>query len=128
MFRFIITGSSAVGTDYLTYYILSKGLDTSLAKGISFLAGTVLAFVLNKYWTFRSGKYSLVEIFKFIGLYCGSLLVNILVNEMVLLLYENWIFMAFIFATGTSTIINFIGQKWWVFKSDEVKYNSSMLQ
>jgi putative flippase GtrA len=29
-----------------------------------------------------------------------------------------WLLFAFLAATGTSTVLNFIGMKWWVFRKD----------
>ena len=51
--RFLVAGISAVGTDLVTYYILLNFLSNDVAKTISFLLGTVVAFVINKYWTFE---------------------------------------------------------------------------
>ena len=115
--RFLITGVSAVCVDTLIYLILVTFYTTSLAKGISFISGTIVAYFLNKFWTFEKKSYSTKEIFKFLGLYTFTLGVNVCVNELILIHVVSSIIGAFIIATGGSTILNFIGQKWWVFKS-----------
>jgi len=51
--RFLVAGISAVGTDLVTYYILLNYFNTDFSKGISFLLGTIVAFIINKYWTFE---------------------------------------------------------------------------
>ncbi len=123
LIKFIFAGFCAVGTDCLCYYLLSQFVDLSIAKGISFMLGTIVAYLINKYYTFEVNKKSSVEVIKFIVLYLTSLWANILVNKISLLILPNCVssfqiikLFSFLFATGTSTIINFIGQKYWVFK------------
>lgn len=129
LFRFIIAGCCAVGTDCLFYYILSHYIDLSIAKGLSFLIGTVAAYLINKYYTFEQTQKSKIEIAKFFGLYISTLIANIGVNKLSLIIlpmlfkhftpldnFEMVKLFAFLCATGTSTILNFIGQKFWVFK------------
>jgi len=115
LLRFLIAGFSAVGTDLVVYYLLSAHFEEALAKGVSFFAGTIVAYIINKYWTFEQKEKSYSEIVKFGILYLTSLAVNVFVNQLILEQFEHKLF-AFIIATGTSTCINFVGQKWWVFK------------
>ena len=86
-----------------------------VAKAISFLLGTVVAFVINKYWTFEKHEKSYKEMLQFGILYSTTLGANVLTNKIVLSKTEI-VFLAFIIATGVSTVLNFIGQKWWVFR------------
>jgi len=114
--RFLVTGFSAVGIDLGVYYLLNGITGINPAKGISFICGTLLAYTLNKYWTFGAKEKSYKEAGKFILLYSFSLAVNIAVNKSVLLVFNSSLF-AFLCATGCSTVINFTGQKLWVFKT-----------
>ncbi len=131
LFRFIIAGCCAVATDCSFYYILSHFIDLSIAKGISFLIGTIAAYLINKYYTFEQTRKSKTEIVKFFGLYISTLIANIGVNKISLILlpiifkyipfldnFEMVKLFAFLCATGTSTILNFIGQKFWVFNKN----------
>jgi putative flippase GtrA len=113
--RFLVVGISAVTIDLTTYYLLLDFLSHDIAKAISFLLGTIFAFVINKYWTFEKHKKSYTEVFQFGVLYSVTLGVNVLTNKMVI---DNtqMVFLAFLMATGASTVLNFIGQKWWVFR------------
>ena len=113
--RFLIAGISAVATDFGTYYMLLEYVEPAIAKILSFLLGTVVAFVINKYWTFEKHVHSNIEIIKFTVWYTLTLFVNVTTNEIVLDLFS-MVLLAFLIATGVSTILNFIGQKWWVFK------------
>jgi len=115
--RFLIAGLTAVGTDFITYYIILNFLhrDINTAKTLSFILGTVVAFVVNKYWTFERYEKSYKQIFQFTILYSTTLFVNVMLNRLVIDLSELFL-LAFIIATGASTMLNFAGQKWWVFK------------
>lgn len=113
--RFLVAGLSAVGTDLISYYILLNFLPHDFAKAISFMLGTVVAFVINKYWTFEKHEKSYREILQFGLLYTVTLGANVMINNVVLE-YTNIVFLAFLVATGVSTVLNFIGQKFWVFK------------
>ena len=113
--RFLIAGLTAVGTDFITYYVILNFLHHDIAKTLSFISGTVVAFVVNKYWTFERYEKNYKQIFQFTILYSATLFVNVMVNRLVLD-YAELVFLAFIIATGASTILNFAGQKWWVFK------------
>jgi putative flippase GtrA len=116
LFRFIIAGIAAVGTDMATYYILISFLDKNWSKGISFLIGTIVAYLVNKFWTFGQNKKSYKEMIRFLILYLSTLLVNVAVNRSVLIFNQEFIFAAFLAATFCSATLNFLGQKFWVFK------------
>ena len=113
--RFLVAGFSAVGTDLITYYILLNFLHHDIAKTISFLLGTVVAFVINKYWTFEKHEKSYKEMWQFGVLYATTLGANVITNRFIVDTTEI-VFLAFLIATGVSTVLNFIGQKWWVFR------------
>jgi len=113
--RFLLAGLSAVATDLATYFILLNFIPHDIAKAISFLLGTILAFIINKYWTFEKYQKSYKEMMKFGILYSLTLGANVMTNNIVLE-YTSLVFLAFLVATGVSTVVNFIGQKWWVFR------------
>lgn len=124
--RFIIAGICAVSTDMLFYYILSMFLALSLSKAISFMLGTVVAYIINKFYTFEQKEKSYREMFKFFLLYCLTLSANVAVNKLFLWLGSYTVFdrqfvklFAVLAATGTSTVLNFLGQKFFVFRRGE---------
>ena len=114
--RFLVVGCCAVGTDCGMYFLLIRWLSHSPAKAASFISGTIVAYLLNKYWTFEQGKKSYAEIARFAFLYISTLGVNVLVNKTSLTVFPRALVFSFLAATATSTVLNFIGQKWWVFK------------
>ncbi|HRG48152.1 MAG TPA: GtrA family protein [Leptospiraceae bacterium] len=113
---FIISGCSAVLTDLISYFLLVNSLGHDYAKALSFVLGSFVAFILNKYLTFQKKESSIAEIIKFSILYAITLGANVAVNHGVILITPEYKIFAFLCATGTSTILNFIGQKFWVFK------------
>ncbi len=148
--RFIVAGVSAVATDSASYFVLLNWLEPSWAKAISFVLGSVVAYVINKFWTFSQQQKSGAEVLRFVALYLSTLGANVSVNALVLWLaslalpalglsswglsswgLNSWDYelgsntlqldkiAAFLAATGTSTVLNFIGMKFWVFKHHE---------
>lgn len=116
--KFLVGGGSAVVVDALFYGILKAYIDFSVAKAISYILGAFVGFIINKLWTFESKKFKVAEIYKYIILYACSALVNTGVNKFVIWIIPSTVF-AFLCATGTSTVMNFLGQKFLVFRKDE---------
>jgi putative flippase GtrA len=116
---FLIVGVSTVFIDYLVYSsVIWVGVD--LAKGIGFLTGTLFAFIANRFWTFGHKRHAAGSTFRFFSLYISTLVVNILANSFLLEVMtetEVSIQLAFLFATGSSAVLNFLGMKFFVFKS-----------
>lgn len=121
--KFGVGGGTAVIVDFLFYYILMNiGIERLISKTISFILGATVGFIINKLWTFESKQYNNVEIIKYIMLYLFSSTINGLINQCILEISLNEL-IAFFCATAVSTIINFIGQKFFVFKKEkENKY------
>jgi len=114
---FLVAGFSAVGTDMGTYYAFKTILPIFLAKAISFVLGSIVAFLINKYKTFQKNTFLFSEVIKFSVLYLSTLAANVGVNQVILYFFPSWIFFAFLCAIGTSTVLNYLGEKLWVFKS-----------
>lgn len=116
--KYLIAGGGAVFTDFTAYYaLLYFGAVPSLAKSVSFMSGSVLSYLLNKFWTFQAKRYSFYEVLKFAALYFSTLATNVLLNKSILSLNSDGVFLAFCIATGTTIALNFLGQKFWVFKA-----------
>ena len=114
--RFLVVGFSAFGSDLLIYLALINYISHSQAKAISFISASMLAFTLNKYWTFGKMARTYSQMAKFALLYMSTLGANVGVNKVSLVVFPGLVLFAFLAASGTSTVLNFIGQKWWVFK------------
>ena len=114
--KFLVGGGTAVVVDFLTYKIfMIIGIERTIAKTLSFICGSIVGFIINKYWTFKSPKFQIKEILKYTVLYILTAFINSQVNKYTLLLFGNEMF-AFLCATGVSTILNFLGQKFLIFR------------
>ncbi len=124
-FRYLVSGLTAVATDLIVYALLLGPLGPSPAKTWSFIIATCVAYTLNKFWTFKRVQHSWKEMGKFAGLYSISLLLNVIVNRTVIymldfkipILKQFDVQLAWLCATGASTVFNYVGQKFWVFKT-----------
>jgi putative flippase GtrA len=118
---FLIVGSLTVLIDYATYRSLVKFecISIDIAKGVGFVAGTLFAFFANRLWTFGQKQHAAGSVWRFIVLYVVSSIGNVLVNRWVLSVLIDWsgaATAAFFVATGISSIMNFFGMKFFVFK------------
>lgn len=114
--KFIVVGIIAVFTDFAFYsFLIGFGITFDISKLLSFILGAIVGFILNKNWTFNSSAKVNREIVYFSLLYFISLNVNVFSNKIVLQ-YTQLKFLSFLVATTLSTIINYIGQKYIVFR------------
>ena len=117
---FIFVGFITVSVDFLIYKTLLSFMlmQVDLAKGVGFVGGTLFSYFANRFWTFSSPNHPKRSAVRFVVLYCLTLVINILVNAGVLSILSESIVaenVAFLLATGTSAVINFLGMKWLVF-------------
>ena len=114
--RYVLVGCSGVICDYLLYSgLLYFGWQLNYAKMTSFCIGAGYVFVVQKYWTFRNSGRAMKQLPKYILLYGTTAVMNTVVNSMAISLgCPQWL--SFLLATGASTVGNFIGQKFYVFR------------
>ncbi len=116
--RFLVTGILAVGIDFSSYWLLVDMLPSDMAKGFSFILGSIVAFIMNKFWTFEDDAQLGNAAFQFACLYSLTFSANVAVNHLVLVYGIELKLQGFLFATATSTTLNFLGMKFWVFRQD----------
>ncbi len=87
------------------------------AKRISFICGALFVFFVNKKLVFKNYEKFGKQLFYFVILYFCSFVINSLSHDFVLK-ELNMSYIAFLIATSMSTIINYIGQKFWIFKTN----------
>jgi 1,2-diacylglycerol 3-alpha-glucosyltransferase len=114
--RFFISGLIVVATDLGCYYLFSLMISHPLAKGISFLVGAVLSFLLNKYWTFKQSFFSRSEIVRYIVVNMLALALNMCANYMFLIITNYAVFISFVCTTFLTALFTFLTFKFWVFK------------
>ena len=139
LIKFTIIGILAVLVDLVFYYILLHVYPEKLfgyisnevsAKTTSFLIGMNVTYYLNKSWTWRKNDRSASRMIRFYFLYGISLLLNVATNSFLLyILYNRIVFaglplkygIAFTGATLVSAVLNFAGQKFWIFTEPPVE-------
>jgi putative flippase GtrA len=120
--KFLAVGMVAVCLDWGIYLALTNffGVGAVPSKGLSYVIGTIFAFVANGRLVFQS-DLAPVNFLRHLLLYTISLLANTLVFAF---LKSNFSFdspmilgAALLAATFVSTVINFMGMRFWVFKN-----------
>ena len=106
--------------DVIVYILLSDFflISKSQSKIISFILASINSFLGNKIFTFKLKSYNFREPMKFILLYSVSLIANSSTHDFFLNVFDG--FQPFIIASIVSIIINFGGQKLWVFKNKNI--------
>jgi len=123
-YRFLLVGLCSVTIDFLFYYIFIhlNFLDPNNSKRLSFILGASFAFFANRSFVFKVEERKITQYIYFSILYFTSFIFNSLVHDYTYL-FTKIIFLSFLVATGVSTIINFIGQKFIIFKKIETNKN-----
>lgn len=119
---FLVVGTLTVLVDFASYRLLiaSGLLSIDAAKASGFVAGTVFAYVANRFWTFDAQAPASGTFWRFLVLYGSTLVANVAINAAALRALDSWPFRvqaAFVVATGVSATLNFAGMKWLVFRA-----------
>ena len=117
LFRYVLVGGMAIVIDAISYYCLIEftNLDLHWAKRYSFIIGALWAFIMNKLFTFQSKGAKVSEPVLFSIIYTLGFVLNSASHDLVYSL-SNSKTASFIVATGLSTVSNFLGQKFIVFR------------
>ena len=123
---FIVVGALTVLVDLAVYrgLVLFDLLTTNRAKAAGFVVGMIFAYFSHKVWTFSHKSHKPGAVWRYVLLYASTLGVNVMVNAYALLAageFEHVILLAFLLATGTSTVLNFIGMKYFVFRGERIQ-------
>ena len=127
---FVVVGVITVLIDFIVYNVLVEFRlsDVNVAKGVGFVSGTIFSYFMHRIWTFGHKTHKPRTVWRYVLLYMSTLGVNVSINSFILtflLEFQFIILLAFLIATGASTILNFIGMKWFVYKETPVLKEAS---
>ena len=127
---FVVIGVITVLIDFIVYIVLVEFRlsDVNVAKGVGFVSGTIFSYFMHRIWTFGHKTHKPGTVWRYVLLYMSTLGVNVSINSFILIFlleFQFIILLAFLIATGASTIVNFIGMKWFVFKETPVLKEAS---
>ena len=118
IYRFLIVGICSVSIDFLFYYlfIYLDFFDPNNSKRISFIIGAIFAFYANRNYVFKVSEKKFTQYVMFSLLYFISFILNSIIHDYVYLLTSITL-ISFLCATAVSTVTNFAGQKFIIFKN-----------
>ena len=119
--RFSLVGVSNTLIFYAVYLgVLWLGFSFVAAAAAGTTIGIVNSYVLNKIFTFRSGKKSsgkqLGEKIRFVTVYVAQYFVNIAVISVCVNIFGIRPELAGLPAIGIAVIVSFLGHKYWTFR------------
>ncbi|WP_428909554.1 GtrA family protein [Niallia sp. Krafla_26] len=119
--RFCTVGASNTLIDFVAFFLfIGIGFPYMISQILSFSAGMINSFLLNRKWTFgMSQKIKMSEIFRFIMI---NLLALALTNVLLTIFFEINslpLFISKVLATSGGLIVTFAGSRLWVFQRDE---------
>ncbi len=118
--RFICVGVLNTLVDIIAYIALTRvpelAVSITMAKLISFLAGTVTSFVLNRSWTFQMrSKVRFIEVVRFYSVISLSLIINIVVMSFLTNYLGVYDLVALLLTTVFTFAASFTLSRAWVF-------------
>lgn len=120
VFRFLLVGGASTTLDFVIYTVLGRWIPATPAKLISMLCSTLLAFFINKNWTFQNKEQGLlVSLGKYYLAQAANIATNVTVNAVLLRLTDRRV-LAFVGATGVAMCVNYLLQRLFVFRRKDI--------
>lgn len=121
--KFCISGGIGTFTDFVLYVLLSSQLDITFSKCCSMLVSCVISFFLNKSWTFQvKGKADTKQVIRYVVSQILNICVNVSSNTGVYRIFHKKI-LAYLVATFAGMTVNFLLQRFFVFKKTKGEEN-----
>ena len=124
-FLFVGVLNTMVGAGIMFFLYNFLGCSYILSTVANYVFGGILSFFLNKFYTFKSQARNIQEVYKFVLVLVLSYIVAygtakfilaLLLHDKSIVVQDN---IAMIFGMIIYTILNYIGQRFWVFKYKE---------
>lgn len=127
--KFLLVGivNTLFGTTIMLLAYNLFNLSYWISSALNYFLGSILSFFLNKYFTFQTKERKPSEILKFIFniIFCyifsyvfAKKIIESLVKDAPIAVIEN---SSMLLGMIIFVLLNFIGQKYWVFKSETIR-------
>lgn len=127
--KFCIIGAAATIVSYLIFYVTLNffGINYLVASSLGFCSGVLFGYSFNCKWTFSHNKNQ-YNALKYWSVYLISLLLSLIFLKIVVDYLGIQPEFANIVSIGLTTITNFVGTKFFVFKNDSKKHSLTQNQ
>ena len=118
--KFALIGGVNTAIHYVVFIIFLKfvKIDYILASSIGYCSGVLNSYYMNRRWTFAAATgSSILEFSQFVCVNVVALLVNLISLKVLVTSFEIIPEFAQVIAIVFSTVCNFVGNKYWTFRS-----------
>ena len=113
--KFILVGGCSTGIDLAIYTLLSVRLSITVSKGISMIMASVFSYTVNKRFTFHNkDKTNIGYLTRFYIIFAANFVTNLGINYLIYK-HTSCKFAAFMSATLCGMLVNYLGQRFFVF-------------
>ena len=114
--RFLLVGGCSTAIDFVVYMLLFNLISINFAKAISMLIASIFSYIGNKLFTFKdNNKTNVYYLIKFYIVFFLNFLTNVMINNITFAVTQKKV-IAFVIATFAGMSVNYLGQKFFVFK------------
>ena len=118
--KFALIGGVNTAIHYVVFIVFLKlvRIDYLLASSIGYCSGVLNSYYMNRRWTFAAATgSSILEFSQFVCVNVVALLVNLISLKVLVTSFEIIPEFAQVIAIVFSTVCNFVGNKYWTFRS-----------
>lgn len=120
-FKYCVVGTSGTFVDFASLFVMVEYLGVNVYVGatLAFLLAVVNNFTFNKIWTFKNKAKTYRKLFiKFLLVSCVGLLITLSFMFFFVNILGIWYMLAKILTAPFVLTWNFLGNKYWTFKSE----------
>lgn len=117
IFKFLSVGLFCTILNYLCFFLLLHLFEFHflVASGLGYIFGLLFGYYLNRVWTFQSVTDSFKQKMRYIFTYLFSLAIGLIFLQILVRNYGLVTEIANIYVILITTLLNFLGTKFWVF-------------
>jgi putative flippase GtrA len=118
--KFALIGAVNTALHYVVFLVLLKfvKIDYLIASSIGYCSGVLNSYYMNRRWTFAAATgSSILEFSQFVCINVIALSVNLISLNVLVTSFKIIPELAQVIAIVLSTVCNFVGNKYWTFRS-----------